>query len=239
MKKTSGGGEYVPQDRGDRMRPRASHPRYWQLKLLLQKLRHVTESELIPTGGKLLDYACGDRPYESLFRTKFEEYIGADLPGNDKAELTIGRHGEVPQDDESVNCVLSTQVLEHVEDPAAYLSEAYRILQPGGYLILSTHGFWPYHPDPTDFWRWTIDGLHRQIGQAGFEIVLTQAVFGLTSVAIQLWQDATNGFLPPRLRKFYVRFIQAIIGWIERRDPDKCSLNASVFVILARKGAAG
>jgi SAM-dependent methyltransferase len=42
-------------------------------------------------------------------------------------------------DDGSVDCVVSTEVLEHLyHHPAGYLAECWRILRPGGVLVLST-----------------------------------------------------------------------------------------------------
>jgi hypothetical protein len=44
------------------------------------------------------------------------------------------------------------------------------VLQPGGKLILTTHGVWEDHGCPYDFRRWTADGLSRELEQAGFQV---------------------------------------------------------------------
>ena len=68
------------------------------------------------------------------------------------------------------DCVLSTQVLEHVEDPQGYLEECHRVLTPGGHLVLTTHGLFEDHACPYDYWRWTADGLKRLVGGVGLEV---------------------------------------------------------------------
>jgi SAM-dependent methyltransferase len=62
-------------------------------------------------------------------------------------------------DDETFDVVLCTQVLEHVRRPHQALLEMARVLRPGGVLLMSTHGVYPFHPDPNDYWRWTQQGF--------------------------------------------------------------------------------
>jgi SAM-dependent methyltransferase len=108
-------------------------------------------------GARVLDVGCGDRPYERLLHDA-GEIVGFDRPGNAHADL----HGSIeaiPVEDASFDVVLCLQVLEHVPDPAAAVRELRRAVRPGGRVLLSTHGVYPYHPNPDDLWRWTHDGL--------------------------------------------------------------------------------
>jgi SAM-dependent methyltransferase len=80
------------------------------------------------------------------------------VPGNPHADL----HGSleaIPVEDASFDVVLCLQVLEHVPDPAAAVRELRRVVRPGGRVLLSTHGVYPFHPNPDDLWRWTQQGL--------------------------------------------------------------------------------
>jgi len=227
--------KYNAQDRGDRMVLKKSLRTYQCLDGIQKRLQLIINSDSLLAGDKILDYGCGSKPYQALFTKKFKSYVGADIEGNANASLIIGPEGQVPAVDESFDCVLSSQVLEHVVNPQIYLKEAFRVLKKGSHLILSTHGIWPYHPDPTDFWRWTIDGLQREIGRAGFEIETVQSVFGLESTALQLWQDATSERLPGFIQPLYTWFFQSMIGFIESRHPDKVSNDASVYIVLAQR----
>jgi SAM-dependent methyltransferase len=107
-------------------------------------------------GGRVLDVGCGDRPYAQIFPGA----VGFDVPGNEHADLH-GSLESIPVEDGSFDVVLCLQVLEHVPDPAAAVRELHRVVRPGGRVLLSTHGVYPFHPNPDDLWRWTHQGLER------------------------------------------------------------------------------
>jgi ubiquinone/menaquinone biosynthesis C-methylase UbiE len=203
--------------------------------LLFKVIRRLVESEHLPKGRTVLDYGCGDTPYRKLFETKFERYVGCDVAGSENADAVLGSRGEIPVDSNSIDCVLSTQVLEHVDDPQCYLREAHRVLNGAGTLILSTHGVWPYHPHPTDYWRWTRTGLCHELQRAGFAVVGLDSVLGLESSALQLWQDATIDRCPRAFQGLYASFFQTAITMIERRRKHTPTDDAAIYVVLARK----
>jgi SAM-dependent methyltransferase len=124
--------------------------------------------------GDVLDYGCGEMPYRSLF-THSASYRGADIASNPAADVVYEAEGRLPLSDDSVDGVLSTQVLEHVRDPSGYLTECRRVLKPAGRLLLSAPGFWAWH-GPGDWRRWTHEGLIYEIESAGFRVLDLDAV---------------------------------------------------------------
>jgi SAM-dependent methyltransferase len=124
----------------------------------------------------VLDVGCGTMPYRSMFTQRGARYLGADIGGT--PDILIPPDGALPLADESVDFVVSFQVLEHVRSVAAYLSTARRVLRKDGRMFLSTHGVWPYHPHPTDYWRWTRDGLRTTLEDAGFRVLKMTALCG-------------------------------------------------------------
>ena len=96
-----------------------------QLKLKKTLLSVIQETPLTAK-SKCLDVGCGLRPYEGYFPPG--SYIGVDIESSGRPrELKIpdfyydGK--TLPFNDHSYDCVLCTQVLEHVPDPRLMLSE--------------------------------------------------------------------------------------------------------------------
>lgn len=70
--------------------------------------------------------------------------------------------------DRSADCVFSTGTLEHIAEPAMALVEFWRVLKPGGLVHVEVPFMFPYHLDPADHTRWTIDGLRALCERHGF-----------------------------------------------------------------------
>jgi SAM-dependent methyltransferase len=213
----------------------AWHPLAHIIKLLPLSLAELARELDTSSGMRVLDYGCADLPYRHFFPAD-ADYLAADLPGNPQATLDIDSDGSVAVDDASVDVVLSTQVLEHVGDPQAYLAECARVLRPGGQLLLSTHGIMVYHPDPDDYWRWTCAGLRRAVESAGLEVQRFEGVMGLGASGLQLFQDAVYGRLPRRLRAPFALVLQRLIALVDRLERRESKRkNALVFGLVARR----
>ena len=128
--------------------------------------------------GELLDVGCGRMPYRSeiLNQTHVSKYTGLDIETAlvyDKAVQPDHTWDGVtmPFADQSFDCVIATEIFEHVPDMPLLLKEIYRVLRPGSTLYFTTPFIWPYHETPYDMQRWTAFGLRMHLKQAGFETV--------------------------------------------------------------------
>lgn len=211
------------------------HPYAHHIRRLPAALRGLVPDLNLPQQARVLDFGCADMPYRSFFPPD-ARYVGADLPGNESASVTIEADGRVSLPDESFDAVLSTQVLEHVQDPRVYLAECFRVLRPGGRILLSTHGIFPYHPDPVDLWRWTGAGLERELENAGFEVVVRRGVIGMAATGLQLVQDAIAYRLPWRWVQWLALIMQPLVAFVDRFETvESLGYNAQVFAIVAAR----
>jgi SAM-dependent methyltransferase len=227
-----------------RFAPRLWHHDWLALAGLRKALdQMLATNRMLEARPTVADFGCGDRPYEPIFKAAGCRYIACDLEGPVDVRIEPGKPLDIL--DASVDGVVSFQVLEHVWDVDWYLRECCRILRPGGWLLLSTHGTWLFHPHPTDFRRWTRPGLEDEIKARGFTHVETipivgplawtrmirliayrevlrkipllgPALFALLAIVTNLWAKAEDALTPVAIR----------------------STNASVYLTLSLKNSS-
>ena len=186
-------------------------------------------------GDRVLDYGCAHQPYRDVLPHGVD-YRGADLAGNPDATVEVRVDGTIDVDDASQDAVLSTQVLEHVSDPGLYLAECFRVLRPGGRLLLTTHGMMVYHPDPVDYWRWTSAGLQEAVSEHGFRIDHFRGIVGPAAVGAQLVQDELLSRVPRRARPAYLTVGQWAVRFLDRHQSQlRRDQDALVFGVIARR----
>ena len=156
--------------------------RYWH-----RRRHHITV--LWARGaGRVLDAGCGS----SLIVQSLNNAVGMDF---NYAKLRFLRRYEIPLvnasafalpfKDESFDCVISSQVIEHVRFDESLFSEMCRVLRPGGRLILGTpdyatigwriiepiYGFvMPGGYKVEHITHYTLDQLREVLGRWGFVI---------------------------------------------------------------------
>ncbi|HEX7052600.1 MAG TPA: class I SAM-dependent methyltransferase [Burkholderiales bacterium] len=227
---------------------RRANPRLWDLGWHVMRRQAeairalLAHSSLALSGAAVLDFGCGERPYERWFAEAGARYSGADIDA--AHEVAIRPDGTLAAADASFDLVASFQVLEHVWDLATYLGEARRVLKPGGHLLLSTHGTWFYHPHPGDYRRWTGEGLRREVAAHGFSLVEMRPVVGPLA-----WTSILRSFgLAYALRRLPLAggalcaaatVAYNLRAWLEDAiTPEQVRAdNACVYVTLFRRGA--
>jgi SAM-dependent methyltransferase len=166
--------------------------------------------------GRCLNVGCGEGLY-SPFLESFEEVseiVNMDItqpqisarredPRNTDA---LGSVTELPLEDQSVDWILCTEVIEHVHDDHVAAVELGRVLGPRGVALISV----PTPPAPHDPQHaregYSLESLHQLLAHGGLEIIWHRYCFHLPMrwlLAVWRWQHERLGggqrSLMPRL----------------------------------------
>jgi len=186
------------------------------LEPMLADLRAQRANKLIPSSlrtGRILDIGCGTYPY-FLAHTSFAEKFAIDqlpLPSHTAFELKIESFTldlevkpQLPFEDCFFESVTLLAVVEHLDPSlmAILFKEVYRVLKPGGMVILTTPAAWSdgllkfmarinlvsAEEIHEHAYAYTLPLLGWYFGQAGFE--MTKTKFGYFELILNMWATA-------------------------------------------------
>lgn len=95
-------------------------------------------------GGRLLDVGCGEGHLRPFVDDLLDAYVGNDIirydqfPSDVEFLTTDLDNGRVPVNDGEMDVVTAVEVIEHLENPRAFVRELARCIRPGGLLVVST-----------------------------------------------------------------------------------------------------
>ena len=120
------------------------------VKIREYEIKHI--APLLPRGGRVLELGAGTGQQAQWLSDHGFDVVAVDIPSSEYAAHrvfpVIDYDGKtLPLSDASVDCIFSSNVLEHVRDIPRLLAECRRVLRAGGWMV---------HVMPTAAWRfWT------------------------------------------------------------------------------------
>jgi SAM-dependent methyltransferase len=125
----------------------AMHDNLTQIRELLEGVRQDTSQYC------LLDLGCGSGENVLRYAPNGSTCYGvevseelAEVARKNGIDITVANlDGPVPLPDETFDAVTSNQVLEHLADTDAFVSESFRLVRPGGIVVHSTENLSSWH----------------------------------------------------------------------------------------------
>ena len=225
------GGPSLSHPRKTQREPRLTQRNYLIQASLVRRLKGVIHRHLSGKANLLiLDCGCGDKPYYPFFEGISRLYVGVDRRRGEYVDV-IGDVQQLPFRDDLFDVVVCTQVIEHIPHPQTLVNEIHRVLKCGGLLILSTHGVWPVHAAPNDFWRWTDFGLRRLL--EGFSLVRVYECGGNIATFFQI----ANLYMPsiPHLRPLLSAILNKLGEYLDQKFRGRAAQLIMNYLAVAEK----
>lgn len=150
--------------------------------------------------GKLLNAGCGNRDISAIVSGHgAQQVINYDMRSTIPGAI-LGPLAATPFADGEFDSILCNAVLEHVPEIDCVMAELARVLKPGGFFVAAVPYLQPYHRDPTDFRRYTRDGLEelgRLHGLATVEILPLHTISQTLGWIAWEWAVEKGGWRKP------------------------------------------
>ena len=194
-----------------------------------------------PPHGRCLNAGAGEGLYCGFLESFAEttEIVNVDLTVPDISRRrpdprhtdALGSITDLSLEDSSIDWILCTEVIEHVEDDHAAARELGRVLKSGGFALISV----PTPPAPHDPAHvregYSLESLRALLAAGGFEVVWHRYCFHLFMRwlgAVWRWQHDRLG----RRRNLMPRLAVLAFGYADRWMPIGAHWD---LVILARR----
>ena len=160
-----------------------------------QLCRYLVSRFEIVRGSKILDVGCGRGDFLNAFKSCGMEVYGVDHdPSGAKfAQEGVVKYadlerGDFPFADNTFDVVFSKSVIEHLSDPAHFIKESWRVLKPGGRIIVMTPDWVTqmktFYDDYTHRQPYTVRGIKSLLDIFGFQSAQAEIFYQLPI----LWQ---------------------------------------------------
>lgn len=196
--------------------------------------------------GALYDLGCGEKSHESFFLRHADRYIGVDWAGtlhSLKADVIADLNKPLPIENNAADSVVSLSVLEHLCEPQTMLNEAWRILKPGGAIVLQVPWQWWIHEAPYDYYRYTPYGLRYMLEKAGFQEIVIEPQCGFfTTWIVKFNYFSSRYVLGPNPVRWIIRAVlsifwytgQKLAPYLDKLDR-QWELESQGYYVLAKK----
>lgn len=182
--------------------------------------------------GKLLDIGCGPGTFIKLAKKSGWDIVGldtskysADICRQQNLPVICGEIKSSKLKKDSFDFITAFQLIEHSSEPNGLLNEAYRLLKPGGYLVLTTPNkkgflarlmgsYWFGYYNLEHCYFFTPETLKSLVKAAGFEVIFCKTEFGRKLSLNYIMDRLLNYYYTPDtgIYKFLAKFY-----WIARQ----------------------
>jgi len=184
-----------------------------------QLCRYLFDRYNIKFGDKLLDVGCGRGDFTKGFKNLGLDVFGIDREKSNSEMLKeidikiIDIENDVfPFKDGVFDFVFSKSVIEHLLKPDNFIKEIYRVLKPGGRIIILTPDWQSqikiFYDDYTHMHPYTVTGLGDLLQISGFKNVSSEIFYQLPI----LWKFS--------LIKIFSKFLQ-VFGLVKKIHKNK------------------
>lgn len=190
-------------------------------------------------GKRVLNLGSGVGQFDH-YLSKNIKTINLDISFSKKNLHVVADAHFLPFKGECLDVVYSIAVLEHVKKPWAVADEIFRVLCPGGHVVLELPFLNVIH-DEDDYFRFTDNGIRSLFDSNRFEVVFEQVGSGGGSFLSVFLLEYSLQFIPSRylktLWRLTMRYVTCLFKYFDMATDSSKTLRitANSFSFIGKK----
>lgn len=183
----------------------AQTEKYWHLSSTNLGMKKILCKVLPEKIGITLDVGAGSLALRNLLLKRCEKYFSTDIRKLNIDFISDAKMLSVP--DKSIDMVICSAVIEHVNEPSMVISEIYRVLKHNGKIVLTAPHIHHIHGEPDDYNRFTRFGIKYLLEKQGFSRIEIFPVGGMISYLSTIFSVlfmSLSSFIKPLLSISYL-----------------------------------
>lgn len=166
----------------------------------------------------------------AFVHSRLEEAQSAEeAPGGFACIQAVGE--ALPLADESFDCILMSEVIEHLEAPQISIGEAVRVLSPGGRFLITTPNYWSFWP----LMEWTVDRLNMAPKMGGEQHISRFHLSSLKQILVESGIEVEYAGSIYSLSPFISLVSSSGAKRQLQRELNRCSALGMILVVVAVK----
>jgi hypothetical protein len=139
-----------------------------RIRRFIEKQAHLLGDDVLEIGSRMTNENAWWIVNRDLAQGN---WIGCDMQEGHGVDVVADIHNPPAEWQGKFTGILCSEVLEHVARPWVALPKIKEMMQPGGWLVVTTLTSFPIHGFPDDYYRYTTSGLRLLLEDAGFRNV--------------------------------------------------------------------
>jgi SAM-dependent methyltransferase len=207
----------------DKLKKKAINDTWYSIRRYFVDDFYIKNIKDIPPNSYILDMGGKKENKRGLFdieKYNFNvKYANIDKTTNPDYHSDIAN---IPVENSTFDRIILAEVLEHLKNPLDVLKEAFRLLKPGGSLLICTPFMFHIHADPYDYARYTGCWYKENLENVGFSEIQIEKqglIFCVLANMLKLLNREINLYCKNRtlLLKIKLRLFDYLLKWFIRK----------------------
>lgn len=165
-------------------------------KIFLDELHKMHQPKVLELGT--LQWTPGRSTHHQEWLPENSIHIKSDVAAGQDVDIVADAHDLAPFADNEFDAFIAVSVWEHLRKPWLAAAAVHRVLKPGGILYVATHQTFPIHGYPSDYYRWTDEGIKALFDEPEFTQQAAAHAFPCVIMPpsqVKVWNKAAPAYL--------------------------------------------